>query len=98
MTLTEHAVMRMQQRGIRRDELELAIRFGRQVHNGGALFIFMGARDIPGSLAPARKDRLEGLTLVVNPETEEILTTYKNRGGLRMIKRKRKEYRPRIAA
>ena len=98
MTLTAHAELRAQQRAIHDGELELVVDYGTRVHNAGALFIFMGKKDIPESLPPALKERLHGITLVLAPGTEEILTAYRNKAGLREIKRKRKEYSPNIAA
>ena len=98
MPLTAHAELRAQQRAIHEEELDLVVDYGRRDHNGGALYIFMGKRDIPDSLAPALKERLHGITIIMDPGTEEILTTYRNRRGLRDIKRKRKEYSSRKAA
>jgi hypothetical protein len=86
---TRHAQKRMQQRAIRPQDVEHAARFGQVLYAAGAQFIFVGQRDIP---RPLRRelDYLEGLTLVVAPETGRLLTSYRNRDGLRDIKRKLK--------
>lgn len=88
-TPTRHAQKRMQQRAIRPQDVEHAALFGQVLYAAGAKFIFVGQRDIP---RPLRRElaHLEGLTLVVAPATDLLLTSYRNRGGLRDIKRKLK--------
>jgi hypothetical protein len=94
MLLTSHAVRRAQQRAICREDIETVVANGTRVHNGGALFVFMGWRDIPVGVAPALRDRLEGITIVMDPVSEDIITAYRNKGALRDIKRKRKQFSP----
>ena len=98
MILTSHAALRAQQRAIRKGELELVVDHGTRIYNGGALFVFMGRKDIPEGLAPTLTERLQGITIAMDPGTQEILTTYRNKAAFRDIKRKRNEYSPRTAA
>lgn len=106
MQITEHAELRLHQRGIQEADLSLLFEYGTQVYNGGALFIFMRKRDIPMDLATVKQKKLEGLTAILDADTLDLISVYKNKRGLREIQRKVKydssprsiaaEYRPRI--
>jgi hypothetical protein len=98
MLMTAHAGQRLGQRGISEEELQLVLTYGTKVHNAGALFVFMRRRDIPRTLSPHSQDHLEGLTIVLDPLGEEVITAYRNRRALREIKRKSKRFFPRQAA
>lgn len=43
----EHAVQRMAQRNLSKDEVLTVIRFGRKIYRTGVIFYFLGNRDIP---------------------------------------------------
>jgi len=88
MQLTDHAELRLHLRGIHEDELSLLLEYGTQVYSGGALFIFMRKRDIPANLASSKQGKLEGLTAVLDSDNLDLISTYKNRRGLKQIKRK----------
>jgi hypothetical protein len=70
----------------------LVLKHGTRVHNGGALFVFMRGKDIPGQVSPGERARLEGITLVMVPEQGTVITAYKNRQALKVIKRKQKRH------
>lgn len=42
-----HAIERTAQRNVRVEDVDFVFRFGQLVHNGGALFVFLGERNIP---------------------------------------------------
>jgi hypothetical protein len=90
METSSHAAVRMNQQRISRQEVELVIEHGTRVHNAGALFFFMGKRDLPETLSAADRERLEGLTVVSSPDKRIVITVYKNRRAIRDIKRKPK--------
>jgi hypothetical protein len=90
MQITDHAELRLHQRGIQEDELSLLMAYGTQVYNGGALFIFMRKCDIPGDIPSIRQKKLEGLTAVLDAHSFDLISVYKNRKALRQIKRKYK--------
>jgi hypothetical protein len=88
LELTSHALLRCDQRRISMADIDLVMNYGTRVHNGGALFCFMRKRDISGDLQPGLGGRLEGLTVVLDPAGESVITVYRNKRGLREIKRK----------
>jgi hypothetical protein len=90
MLLTSHAARRIQQRALNTELVELAIEHGTPIHNGGALFYFVGKKDIPANLAPCMKDRIEGLTVLVDSEDSDVITAYRNKTAIRTIRKKQK--------
>lgn len=77
---TDHARTRMAQRGITEQDIAQAIRIGLKIRRAGVIFYFVRRKD---------SHDLHGLT-VVQAQNGVVLTTYKNRRGLRDIKRKSK--------
>ena len=92
MKLTNHALKRINQRGISNRELELALEFGCIIHNAGAKFVFVRKKDIPKDLPGSIAEKIEGIVIVMNPFDGTILTVYKNRNALKNIKRKIRRY------
>ena len=93
MNISKHAEIRSQQRGICEEQLEIVLDYGTRIYNGGALFCFMSAKDVPGHLSGNVKEHVQGITLIINPGTEDIVTVYKNKQALKAIKRKMKYQR-----
>jgi hypothetical protein len=92
-TVSAHASRRLAQRNLTPDDVQYVYAHGRLHHNGKAMFVYLGLRDIPE--ADRRDDRLrrlEGTVLVLDPTTGCHLTTaYRNRQrGSRDIRRKLK--------
>ncbi|MEK6531077.1 MAG: DUF4258 domain-containing protein [Deltaproteobacteria bacterium] len=91
-SFSKHALQRASQRNITWDNVNFIMRFGREIHNGGALFVFLGKHDIPYEYQ--RDDRfakLEGSTLLISDDGKCLITTYKNKNGLKQIKKKQKQ-------
>jgi hypothetical protein len=95
MTISSHAAQRCNDRRISLEELNLVMKYGTRIHRTGALFCFMRRRDIPGDVPAFRAGRLEGLTLILDPEETSLITAYRNRSGLHEIKRKSKRFHER---
>ncbi len=92
---SRHALQRIAQRNIKKDNIEFIMKFGQKIHNGGALFVFLGKHDIPDEYQ--RDDqfaKLEGSILLVSSDESCLITAYKNKQGLKQIKRKQKRYIP----
>lgn len=88
-----HALNRQAQRNLTFDDVQFVLQHGRQVHSAGALHIFLGGRDIPADRALERRyGRLEGTILVLHLSADEpiIVTTYRNRRGLKAVRAKAK--------
>jgi len=86
--ISHHASQRMAQRNLSPGDVELVLRYGRVEYRTGAAFYFLARRDIPEGLE-RQLERLIGTTLVT--DGEELLTVYRNRKALRMIRHKRKQ-------
>jgi hypothetical protein len=84
LEISPHASRRLQQRGLRPQDVALAIGLGVLCHRAGAVFFFVGRR------ACWLEDRkLEGLTVVLDKQGR-LLTAYKSARALRRIKAKRR--------
>ena len=89
MQLTYHSATRMAQRGFHPEELDFVARHGQARYRTGVKFVFLGRRDIPESLRRSH-GHLEGLTLVMCPRTDTVITCYRNREAIGDIRRKHK--------
>ncbi|RMG65554.1 MAG: DUF4258 domain-containing protein [Calditrichaeota bacterium] len=91
LQFTPHARKRMHQRGIKMADVQLALARGQRIYARDTLFVFLGRRQLIdlGNLA----ERLEGLTLVIDPKTKTLLTVFRNRRFTRKIR-----YKPRHRA
>ena len=90
MEITAHAELRISQRGIQEDDLSLLLEYGTRVNNGGAVFVFMRKRDIPRDLSGSKQRKLEGLTAILDSDSLDLISTYKNKRALSEIRRKYK--------
>ena len=96
-SISTHAARRLAQRNLSDADIRYVFAHGRLHHNGKAVFVHLGRRDIPTE--HRRQDqlrRLEGTVLVLDHESGQHLTTaYRNRRrGSRDIKRKSKRSFP----
>lgn len=95
---TGHAITRMAQRGLSKDDLDYVMKHGRRSYNAGACAYFLGKRHIPKEdLRQDRYRRLQGTCVLVDSRGEEVITVYRNKKAFRDHLRKRK-YRIRPAA
>jgi hypothetical protein len=93
---TTHAVVRQAQRNLSAQDIEFVITYGQCLYSGGALHVFLRNRDIPRDKAGYRQfARREGTTLVIKEEGDiaVLITTYRNRHGLKAIRLKDKHDR-----
>lgn len=88
--LSDHALMRLAQRNLHQSEIEYVLKYGRRIYNGGVLHVFFGSKDIPGKdLRNKRAHQLVGTTILVNSKTKDVVVTaYRNRNGLKDIRKK----------
>ncbi len=87
---TAHALKRMGQRNIPRWQVDLALSYGKRIYAHKSLFVFLGRRHIERMRRDGytRIDKLEGLTLVLDPKTKALITCFKNRSFTRKIRHK----------
>lgn len=90
--LTKHARKRMGQRGVKEGAVKLALQFGRKIYSRRALFFVIGHKEINKHCEqyPELKD-LEGLQVVVDVESNQILTVYRSH-DLRQIRPKKRKH------
>ncbi len=90
---TNHLSVRCQQRGVKEQDLQTIIGYGRRERwFHGALLYYMGRRELKWASInePALKrsaDRLEGLAVVVCGTSGRMLTTFKSKRGIHEISR-----------
>lgn len=69
--LTAHAMKRMQQRGIKTEDVKYALKHGMKKHCKHAIYVFLGKRNVDKN-----HENLNGLHLILSEET--IVTVFKN--------------------
>ena len=80
--LTDHALCRMQRRGISRAGVEACLRLGRRVRARGAILFALGRRQIERARREGlRLEGHEGLHVVCSNDGA-VLTVFKNRARL----------------
>jgi hypothetical protein len=77
--LSRHAEVRMQQRGIRRTDIELAVLYGRRIHAKGLTYYVVGRKEVERQSALGRNiSSLAGLQVLIQEEEGLVITTYRN--------------------
>lgn len=90
---TDHVLLRMPQRNVSWHDMHFVLQYGQRYYKTGIIHVFLGYRDIPKELR-REYGRLEGTTVLVNQNTNTIITVYRDReGGANYIRRQGKERR-----
>ena len=85
VSLTNHARRRMSGRGIRPEDIDMVLSFGRITHTRGAVIHVVGQKEI---LEHGRfLERCEGIHVLCAPNDGAVITTYRNQDlrGLRPV-------------
>jgi hypothetical protein len=91
---SQHSAIRAAQRGLSNDEIEYVYQFASRYHRAGALIYYLRRQDLP----PPDRCRdfaahLVGTALICDPDSDVLITAWRDRrGGLKHIRRK-EEYR-----
>ncbi len=90
--LSDHAHLRAAQRNLSLHDIEKVMTWGREMYNAGALFYFLGVRDIPTTYRGDKRSRqLVGTMVVVCSHCQQfVITVYRNELALRRDRRKSK--------
>lgn len=92
---SKHALQRAGQRRINVEDLTFVLKYGTEIHRTGVIFIFLRHRDIPDQLRhDSNLRKLEGTTVIISSDGEKVITVYRNRDAIRVIKRKLKRCQP----
>lgn len=90
LPFTKHGRKRGARRNVAPDAADYVVAYGRMIQRTGVTFYFLGRRDIPpDDRHVSWASRLEG-TIVLQAPDEDVITIYRNRRGLRAIRRKMK--------
>ena len=77
--ITEHARLRMSQRGIGKDDVEEVLRLGRCQHAHGARFYFVGRKEVQRYARQGLNIRhLENLQVLLAPHSDDVITVYRS--------------------
>jgi hypothetical protein len=77
--LTKHASVRMQQRGIRREDVDAALAYGRRIHAKGLIFFVIGDKEVRQYMDKGiNLAQLVGVQVLVSREGS-VVTTYRSR-------------------
>jgi hypothetical protein len=78
--LSQHALMRMSQRSIDLEQVQLVLSHGKMMHSRRARFYVVGKKDVK-RLAKAGLDtqNLENIQVVVEEKSNTIVTVYRNK-------------------
>lgn len=92
LTITRHARLRQAQRNLSDEDVAFILEHGRELRNSGVLHVFLGRRDMPDEQTFRRYQHLEGAVLVLDDahDLPVLITVYRNRRGLKRIRRQTK--------
>lgn len=90
--LTEHCERRMRQRSIDSELLMMALEFGEEIFKQGAIFHVVTKKSMPTHLDATLRRKLENLVVMVSDDAS-VITCYRNKEGMKYIKKKSKYLR-----
>jgi len=89
--LSEHAEQRLRHRQFTACEVAFVLQYGHIEHRTGVRFFFLGAKQIPVEQRDNRwVQRLIGSVVLVSSVERTIVTMYRHKEALRVIRKKRK--------
>lgn len=84
---TDHARLRMAQRGVSDAQVERVLQYGRKIHHRGVLVFLVGKREVQQYVGLTDDiHELEGLHVVINTE-RVVITAYRNRTKVFRVRR-----------
>lgn len=86
---SDHFTKRMYKRSINREMVDITLKFGEEIYARNSMYFFMSRKIV--SHLPLKKheqEKLDGLTLVLNPKTLDLITCFRNPDFKRKIKYK----------
>lgn len=77
--LTEHAIQRMSQRGIKANDIELVMDYGKEIYAKGVIYYVLGKKEVKRySKQVPRLKQLEGIRVITSTHNCDIITVYRN--------------------
>ncbi|MDW7773731.1 MAG: DUF4258 domain-containing protein [Desulfobulbaceae bacterium] len=92
--VTSHARLRMGSRGISLSEVAIAMSYGRNFHVRGAIVYAMGRKELASCQRDGiQTDGIAGLQVICAPESEKVITVYRN-NDFRRLRRRNTRWHP----
>lgn len=86
--LTQHASLRMGSRRISLSDIAVVMSYGRSFHVRGAVVYAMGRREMASCESDGiRPEGIRGLQVICAPDSDEVITVYRN-SDFRRLKRR----------
>ena len=85
-----HSMTRASQRGIDMDTIKLGMLYSNEFFKQGLIFYVVKTSYLPDSLTKQQRLKLENLVIVIAGDSNQIITCYKNKNAMHLIKRKSK--------
>ena len=85
---SNHAKKRLRQRNIWREDVRQAFCYGQVFLCDGILFFALNFDGIPNGKDHILIDELEGIVVLLDPNTKEVITAYRNPNAIPKIERK----------
>ena len=90
LSFSEHARLRMAQRNLSASDVEYTLKNGRERRRGGAIHYTLRGKDIPKQDRSSNElKRLEGMTILIAPNDNQIITVYRNKDAYTDIRKKK---------
>ena len=91
-SIISHAAQRMAQRNVSVQAVQTALSFGTMIHSAGVLHCFLGRKHIPilKRNGIVNAENYDGIVVLVDSLSGEVITVYRNKQAQRNIKRKSK--------
>jgi len=87
---TRHMQKRLQQRGIGEEHICLAMDYGEAFFRQGLIFYVVGEKLLLMLPDHRLREKIKNLVVVVSPETNDVLTCYRSKKGMRHVRKKQK--------
>ena len=95
---SRHSFLRASQRGIKKESIQVALQYGKDVYKQGFIFYILGENNIPPALYKDRA-KLKNIVVVVSGDSNQVITCYRSPDPFRNIRLKSKTLvRHKIAA
>lgn len=91
VSFTRHAQTRLAQRGIRKQHIDLVLKYGQAINRQGFLFYYIPKHILAEQILPSELKYVRNLVVVVSGGASHlVITAYKNEQAVRNIKKKSK--------
>ena len=88
--LSDHSQKRSSQRGFNNQLILDVLDYGDAIFKQGVVFYVIKNNSLPANMSPNKKERLKNMVVVVSPWDAKVITCYKNKNGVKDVKRKSK--------